>query len=294
MDPLFDDSGQPLDFSDPLTRQRVLAQNTRTPPVTMPTSGVQTPPPAPGQSVRTSVSRTVAPQGIPAKSIEDMMMAKIGQQPDESKLLQYAQQRSERANQNAILGLALSSMGGSAFKPVGAQIFQQALKEQGDYEIPGGWGTVTPQGVVWNPEKQQEAALAHLQAMYTAKERAETLRESRAQTAAYKDFNIQNKNQQQEDQARNHFDQITKDTRDVLNMGRVLQQLPPDGKLSPLMTQSLMILLNKFQDPGSVVREGEFNRVAEAQALLQKWGNIPAKIASGRPLPPAMMRDLQT
>jgi hypothetical protein len=276
----------------PFMKQQALAQKVRAnPALATPSSGVQTPPPQ--QSVRASYSRTTPPKGIPAQSLEEKLLDQIGKVPDAGPLMAYAQQRHDQANQNMLLGLALQAKGGEAFKPAGGQVLTQALKESGDYDIPGGWGTVTPQGVVWNPEKQQEAALSHLQAMYAAKERAETSRDRASMQQSYRDFNMQNKNQQQEDQARNHFDQITKDTRDVLNMGRVLQQLPPDGRLSPLMTQSLMILLNKFQDPGSVVREGEFNRVAEAQALLQKWGNIPAKIASGRPLPPAMMRDLQ-
>src|SRR5262245_44241301 len=168
-----------------------------------------------------------------------------------------------------LMGMALAMKGGESFKGVGGHVLTQALGDKGEYEIPGGWGTATPSGVVWNPEKQREAQLGHLQAIYSAQERAETLRESRAQTNAFRDANQNQRNQQQnwhaEDQARNHFDQVTKDTRDVLNMGRALSTLPPDGRLTPVQQQSLIIMLNKFQDPGSVVREGEFNRVAEAQ-----------------------------
>lgn len=96
-----------------------------------------------------------------------------------------------------------------------------------------------------------------------------------------------------EDSARSHYDQVTKDTRDVLNMGRALTTLPENGRLTPIQQQSFIIMLNKFQDPGSVVREGEFNRVREAQAILQRLGNLPQQIATGQPVPPALMKDIR-
>ena len=45
-----------------------------------------------------------------------------------------------------------------------------------------------------------------------------------------------------------------------------------------------MILLNKFLDPTSVVREGEFNRVVEAQGLIGQARNALDRIALGKPL----------
>jgi len=64
-----------------------------------------------------------------------------------------------------------------------------------------------------------------------------------------------------ENRYRDDFNSVTKNTREVLENARVLQTIPSTGRLSPVQQQSLIILLNKFQDPGSVVREGEFDRV---------------------------------
>lgn len=233
------------------------------------------------------------------------ILKRSGQRPDAQPYVDYAKERSDEANKKVMLGMTLAAMGGKSLSPMGGHFTQQGMKEGGDYQIPGGWGTVSPKGnVLWNAEKANEAELDRYTKLYgvlsneeTKRQNAQLLAGQRGEMASMRrDAAEQRADQQRrtaETHDRNHFDQITKDTRDVLNTGRVLTQLPPDGRLSPLQTQSLMILLNKFQDPGSVVREGEFNRVAEAQALLQKWGNIPAKIMTGQPLPPAMVRDLQ-
>jgi hypothetical protein len=56
--------------------------------------------------------------------------------------------------------------------------------------------------------------------------------------------------------------------------------------------QSLIILLNKFLDPQSVVREGEFNRVAKAQGLIDKALNFKQKILRGEILGDKIIADI--
>jgi hypothetical protein len=76
--------------------------------------------------------------------------------------------------------------------------------------------------------------------------------------------------------------------------GKVKQLLP--GALgrapSSIEQQSLVILLNKFLDPTSVVREGEFNRVVEAQGLAGRAQNYYDKLTNGKPLSGEMIRDI--
>ena len=72
--------------------------------------------------------------------------------------------------------------------------------------------------------------------------------------------------------------QIGKITTIVTNAGGNLKNI------DAISQQSLVILLNKFLDPTSVVREGEFNRVVEAQGLIGQARNALDRIALGKPL----------
>src|SRR5262249_14604145 len=72
----------------------------------------------------------------------------------------------------------------------------------------------------------------------------------------------------QEDTMRNDFTHITKDLRETLTATGTIRQVIGSyagQPVPPFAQQSLVVLLNKFLDPGSVVREGEFNRVVAAQ-----------------------------
>lgn len=72
--------------------------------------------------------------------------------------------------------------------------------------------------------------------------------------------------------------QIGKITTIVSNSGGNLKNI------DALSQQSLVILLNKFLDPTSVVREGEFSRVVEAQGLIGQARNLRDRILEGKPL----------
>ena len=92
-----------------------------------------------------------------------------------------------------------------------------------------------------------------------------------------------------EDTLRKDFDTATKDLREQLNeTGKITEIINAYGgnpKAIPAISQqALVILLNKFLDPGSVVREGEFDRVVKAQGLIGRAQNIRDRILEGKPL----------
>jgi len=91
-----------------------------------------------------------------------------------------------------------------------------------------------------------------------------------------------------EDNLRGDFDKLTKDLRDELTATSKITQIvsatPPGKKPDAITQQSLVILLNKFLDPGSVVREGEFDRVVKAQGLEGRARNLADRILKGEPL----------
>jgi len=153
---------------------RTLAALARqTPALTTPTSGVDK------QPQRTRSSYAVTTGGVPPGSAEATLAQineKIGKRPEAGPLIDYARQRREQSNRDLMLALTLGAKGGEAFQPAAGHVLTQALKSGGDYEIPGGWGTVTDKGVVWNPEKQEQADLQRLTTIYAAQVRAENAR----------------------------------------------------------------------------------------------------------------------
>ena len=52
-------------------------------------------------------------------------------------------------------------------------------------------------------------------------------------------------------------------------------------------------MLNKILDPNSVVREGEFDRVAQAQGVFQRAGLALQKLQSGATLSPQLAADIR-
>ena len=61
----------------------------------------------------------------------------------------------------------------------------------------------------------------------------------------------------------------------------VASAIPPGQRPDPTTQQAFVILLNKFLDPGSVVREGEFARVLEAQGVFRRARMLKDKVAKG-------------
>ena len=92
-----------------------------------------------------------------------------------------------------------------------------------------------------------------------------------------------------EDKLRGDFEQITAPFRTQLaetqKITDIFQNYGNNPKaIEAIPQQSLVILLNKFLDPTSVVREGEFNRVVEAQGLEARARNYLSRLMEGKPL----------
>jgi hypothetical protein len=167
-DPLFDE-----DPDLPFVRQHALASLVRQQPaLAAPSSGVD----SPRTTAAYAKTGGVVPPGTSADTYA-RIQARLGVRPETQPLIDYAKQRQDRSKMDMLMGLALSAKGGESLAPTGGHILQQALKESKDYEIPGGWGTVTDQGVVWNPEKLQESEIAKLTSIYGMQLKAEQAKE---------------------------------------------------------------------------------------------------------------------
>ena len=306
---LGDDS---LFMPGPMEQQQALARQVRkNPALVMPTSGVQ--PPKPAQPAPMSGgSAPGAAVGTPSQTdLMRQIVERMGQRPDPQQYVEHARERGEGANRKLMLALTLGAKGGESLAPFGQQLSAQALKESGDYEIPGGWGTVSPSGkVAWNTAKQQEADLARLTKLYdiesgeetkrlTARTAADTRAEARAQRLASARTDDERAalalRWRTEDQMQKQYEASTKTFREELDATRKVAQLAPTmigRRPNAIEQQSLMVLLNKFLDPGSVVREGEFDRVARAQGYLDRAANLMQYIARGEPLSDKLIAEI--
>jgi len=92
-----------------------------------------------------------------------------------------------------------------------------------------------------------------------------------------------------EDKLRGDFEEITAPLRGELSAINKINDIMVAARNNPsaidaISQQSIVILLNKFLDPTSVVREGEFDRVIKAQGLEARARNFIDRIAKGKPL----------
>lgn len=89
----------------------------------------------------------------------------------------------------------------------------------------------------------------------------------------------------QEDTLRSGFEnQIKPYVEEIDATSKILDvaaAIPPGQRPDPTTQQAFVILLNKFLDPGSVVREGEFARVLEAQGAFRRARMLKDKIVKG-------------
>lgn len=289
----------------PTMRQKALAAIVRgTPALATPSGGVQLPPAAPVAAPTPAAA--AAPAG-PAVGTSAYTMQQIAdrmfQRPDPAEYIAHAKERGDQSNRRLMLGLTLGAMGGKGFSPFGHELTQQALKDSGDYQIPGGWGSVGPEGkVLWNTAKQQEADLARLTTIYGVQERTEATRAAaqarldalrsaaadRASAAADRTAASGDQNRsREEDRMQKIYEAQVKNYREELNATSKVSQMAPTmigRRPNAIEQQTLMVLLNKFLDPGSVVREGEFDRVAKAQGYVDRASNLMNYISRGEPL----------
>jgi hypothetical protein len=92
-----------------------------------------------------------------------------------------------------------------------------------------------------------------------------------------------------EDKLRGDFETITSPLRGELSAINKINDIMVAARNDPstidaISQQSIVILLNKFLDPTSVVREGEFDRVIKAQGLEARARNFIDRLAKGKPL----------
>lgn len=243
---------------------------------------------------------------------------KLMEQPlDYSGMQAFAQQRGQQGEQ-AMLNALAAQYAGEGFAPLQQQFMKTAASTQDPIKMGGGLITNTGQ-FIKDPEVAQDKQVQMLlnnakayeqQAMTaeTARERIEAQRKHdqtmeqlrmmglgiqqqgidlRREIAANKTED-HSKTWRAEDTLRKDFDTLTKDLRDQLTetdkITQIIKATPPGRKPDSLAQQSLVILLNKFLDPGSVVREGEFDRVVKAQGLEGRARNLSDRILKGQPL----------
>lgn len=91
-----------------------------------------------------------------------------------------------------------------------------------------------------------------------------------------------------EDRLRREFDNAIKPDLDELSqIGKVktiFQSVPPGGKPNAIQQDVLVTLLMKFIEPGSVVREGEYDRLVSRQGLVARAQTLLNKVQTGEPL----------
>lgn len=227
------------------------------------------------------------------------------QDVDTNALQTFAKQQSEQG-QGAMLNALAAQFAGEGFDPVQAQYMKRAASASEPMKIGG--GILTPDGqFIKDPFAARDArrtslerqAVSMQKMMDDQKEQAlrrEDRRAAQDSLDAYRNASLANRDHgagdariwRAEDTLRGDFDKLTKDLREEVNATSKITQIvaatPAGQKPDAITQQSLVILLNKFLDPGSVVREGEFDRVVKAQGLEGRARNLADRVMKGQPL----------
>lgn len=228
------------------------------------------------------------------------------QEVDTSALQAFARQQSERG-QSSMLNALAAQFAGESFEPVQTQFLKRAAAASDPMKIGG--GILTPDGqFVKDPFAARDTRTSALERQATAleklhsdqrreDERRQDRLDAQADLKTYRNATLAARGNdgasdariwRAEDTLRGDFDKLTKDLREEMNATSKITQIvsatPPGGKPDAITQQSLVILLNKFLDPGSVVREGEFDRVVKAQGLEGQARNLADRILRGQPL----------
>lgn len=235
-----------------------------------------------------------------AQQYEQRGLDLYGQEPDVSGLQDYARQRTQQG-QGSMLNALAAGFAGPSFQPLQAQFLKQAAAAQEPLKV-GNAGFLTPQGQfvkdpTYQTDRRAETLLRQAQSLYGLDERQRRAEEDRASREAIAQMRGGQGNGANEariwrgeDALRNSFDAQTKDLRESVDAtGKIATILAPYANqpltnIPAIQQQSLVILLNKFLDPTSVVREGEFDRVVQAQGLVGRANNLLNYIAQGKPL----------
>ena len=98
---------------------------------------------------------------------------------------------------------------------------------------------------------------------------------------------------QVEDRMGDDFRKETDSLRGAVTATRRVASLPTDRKLNSVEQQTLAVLLQKFLDPPSVVREGEFDRAAQAGGFYERAKLALPKLLHGDSLPPIVIQEIR-
>lgn len=288
---------------DPLTFAEDVERRKRMLPMALSQGGTLTNSVQPGQALPMSMRQRLGKVYQDLETIES-------QDVDTSALQAFARQQGEQG-QTAMLNALAAQYAGESFQPVQAQFLKRAASAQEPMKVGG--GMLTPEGqFIKDPfaSRDQRRTALERQAMglersIESQERADRDRQDRLQQQAFANdmrqqgLSLQerianmragddSKTWRNEDNLRGDFDKLTKDLRDELaatsKITQIVAATPPGQKPDAITQQSLVILLNKFLDPGSVVREGEFDRVVKAQGLIGQAQNLADRILRGQPL----------
>jgi hypothetical protein len=248
------------------------------------------------------------------KRASDLMNAPL----DYSGIQDFAKQRSQQGDA-AMMNALAAQFAGEQFAPVQEQLLKKSAGAREPIKMGG--GLITPEGqFIKDPEAAQDKevnmllqnAKAYEQIAQTAESSRERIAAQRRHDEIMENIALGNQNLRRdlaankqpdysktwraEDNLRGDFDKLTKDLREELNATSKITQIvgatPPGQKPDAITQQSLVILLNKFLDPGSVVREGEFDRVVKAQGLEGQARNLYDRIIKGQPLDAATIQQI--
>lgn len=244
-----------------------------------------------------------------ANDLSDRAFKMMDTPMDYSGLQNFAKQRGDQGD-SAMMNAMAAQFAGDGFAPLQQQLLKKAADSRDPIKMSG--GLITQDGsFVKDPEASQDKQVRMLLQRSAQLSRiAETAATSQERAAAKKardeindSFKQQSLNMRQdmnankqadnsktwraEDSLRNDFDKMTGGLRDELHAtSKVIDVINANPGVRPnaITQQSLVIMLNKFMDPTSVVREGEFDRVVQAQGLEGRAENLIAYLKKGEPL----------
>jgi hypothetical protein len=233
--------------------------------------------------------------------------------PDRSGLAAYGQRRAGEGRRALNLALAAQEAG-KDMAPLAKHFMQQSSAAQTPEKVGG--GIIDAEGnFVEDPSHMQDMKIKSLQAEQSqiesilqknlsAKERAhweqarlDSLVAQKAATAATaaegRASRLEQGNWRVADGMSRQFDAQVKSLTEELYATQKMAGIAPGRRPNAIEQQGLAILLQKFQDPDSVVREAEYARAGQAAGLVDRATNIYAQVMRGEILPDSSVRDIR-
>ena len=267
-----------------------------------------------------------APAGVagPAPGSTAAKIAELERQRDEAMLPPDMKSMEEAYGKRAGAGrneLILSMLAQEARQePAAAHHLKQAAAAKEPMKMVG--GTMTETGFIEDPGFKQEQKVKRIEAQIIQQQRIQQSDADRAskEEAAAKERTLKQELQTErlgvqqqiaalaaggrgdkasaadarlEDSMSRQFDNQIKNYVVELDATSKLGSIAAGRRPNAIEQQSMIVLLNKFLDPTSVVREGEFNRVAQAQGLVARAQNLYDRVAAGEPMSNQLVNDVR-